>query len=171
MKPGKELHTARDPRVRHPCARWYSDLLVSVMTLVRVGLRYLISVQTNNPRQGRSHWGCRVATLSQYLACQHIRWISIVFVNAAMLTKLKESPICRQIGLERNLFVGKLDSNEIYLSANWVRTKYVCRKLGSNEICLSANWARTKFVCRQIGLERNLFVGKLDSNEICLSAN
>ena len=44
-------------------------------------------------------------------------------------------------------------------------------KLGSNEICLSANGTRTKSVCRQIGLERNLFVGKLGLNETCLSAN
>ena len=91
MKPGKEPHTARDPRVCRPCARWYSDLLVSVMTLVRLSLRYPISVQTNNPRQGRSHWGCRVATFSQYLACQHIRWISIVFVNAAMQGRRNDS--------------------------------------------------------------------------------
>ena len=46
----------------------------------------------------------------------------------------------RCIGHEQSLFIGKL---------------------GSNEVCLSANWAPTKFVCRQIGLERRLFVGKL----------
>ena len=82
-----------------------------------------------------------------------------------------ESPICREIGLDRNLFVGKLGSTEICMSENWARTKSVCRKIGlernlfvgklcSNEICLSANWARTKSVCR-----------KLASNEISLLAN
>ena len=36
---------------------------------------------------------------------------------------------------------------------------------------LSADWARTKTVCRQIGLERKMFVGRLGSNENCLSVN
>ena len=31
-----------------------------------------------------------------------------MLVYVALLTKLKEGPICRQIGLERDLFVGKL---------------------------------------------------------------
>ena len=64
--------------------------------------------------------------------------------------ELKESPICQQTGLGRSLFVGKL---------------------GSDEVCLSADWARTKSVCRQTGLKRGLFVGKLGSDEVCLSAN
>ena len=55
-------------------------------------------------------------------------------LQLVLLIKLRESPICQQIGLERSLFVGKL---------------------GWNEVCLSANWAGTKFVCRQIGLERS----------------
>ena len=100
---------------------------------------------------GRAHrGGAEGAAVPQYLACQHICRISIVRINLVLMTKLKESPICRQLGLECNLFVGKL---------------------GTNEICLSANWVRTKSVCRQIGYERNLFVGKLGTNEICLSAN
>ena len=114
--------------------------------------------------QGR---GARVPH-PQYLACQHICRKSKVLVNVSLLTELKESLICRQIGIERSLFVGKLGSSEVYLSANWDRAKFICRqigierslfvgKLGSSEVYLSANWDRAKFICRQICL----FVGKL----------
>ena len=60
--------------------------------------------------QGRGHKGCAGEGVPhpQYLACRHIRQISTVFVNVVLLIKLKGSPICRQIGLERSLFIGIL---------------------------------------------------------------
>ena len=64
-------------------------------------------------------------------------------LNVLLLIKLMERPICRQIGLERSLFVGKLGSNEVCLSANWARTKSVCREIGFIR-SLPANWSCAK---------------------------
>lgn len=52
--------------------------------------------------------GCGGFPHPEQLACQHIYRISIVLVNILLLLKLKEGPICRQTGLERSQFVGKL---------------------------------------------------------------
>ena len=105
------------------------------------GLSTDVSMYINE--QESSHSGLRGGggvLHPQYLACRHICRIPKVFINVLLLIQLEESLLCRQNGLERSLFVGKL---------------------GSNEVCLSAKWVRTKSACRQNGLERSLFVGKL----------
>ena len=43
----------------------------------------------------------------QYLAFRHICRISILPVNVVFFTKVRKSPICRQLGLERSMVIGK----------------------------------------------------------------
>ena len=61
------------------------------------------------------------------------------------------------------------------LSAQWpnINSARQCYIAGKTQVksYLSANWARTKSVCRKIGLEQNLFVSRLGSNEVCLLAD
>ena len=47
-----------------------------------------------------------INNINGVLKCTNLT--TIVLVNVALLIKLKESPLCQQIGLKRNLFVGKL---------------------------------------------------------------
>ena len=51
--------------------------------------------------------GCSDAILP-YFACQYICQLSIVLINVIWPMKLRESFICLQIGLKRNLFVDEL---------------------------------------------------------------
>ena len=63
-----------------------------------------------NAFQGRSYVGgagrgCR----PRYSICRQICRISILFVNVVSLMKLQEIHLCRQIELERSLFVGRFE--------------------------------------------------------------
>ena len=75
--------------------------------LIRILYVYITSFACH---QGRSYRGCGgtgVPYCPQCLDCRHICRILIALVIFVLLIKLKESPLCLQIGLQRSLFVGK----------------------------------------------------------------
>ena len=54
------------------------------------------------------------------------------------------------ISSARQRFIASKAQGKSCFSANWSRTKSVCRQIGLERSLFSANWPRTKSVSRQI---------------------
>ena len=75
--------------------------------LIRILYVYITSFACHKGRSYRGCGGTGVPYCPQCLDCRHICRILIALVIFILLIKLKESPLCLQIGLQQGLFVGK----------------------------------------------------------------